>query len=301
MIHSMTAFANGTAQSNFGTLNIDLRSVNSRYLDLNIRLPEELNGLEAMIREKIASHLKRGKVEIKLNYQRRIDAVSYQLKDETLALFQALYQQALNKIPNTAPPSLNEMLNWQTQQKLPSETDEQWIALFNEAFEHAIQNFNANRLREGQRLATALFDYLEQMSQIITFLKSQLPDLLAQQKERMTQRLTETLNSVIALENLSQISGQELSLRINQEINIFSIRNDVAEEITRLESHIIEAKNILKNGSDSSGKRLDFLCQEMNRESNTLGSKSFSLEQTKASMDLKLFIDKIREQVQNIE
>lgn len=300
MIRSMTAFANAQVKSETGVLNIELKSVNNRYLDLNLRLPDELNSLEPVLRARICDAIKRGKVDVKLSYtcSRYIDNIK--LHEHTLKTFKHLYEQAqASQIPSPAP-SIMEMLSWQTQHCADQDNKRDWAPLLNEAVDLALKDFNANREREGRRLAQALLECANNMQMIITHLQEALPSLLRCQQERIHQKLLESIQAINP-DGWTQITGEELSARLSQESHLFALRTDIAEELTRLCSHISELRSIIHGKELHNGKRLDFLCQEMHREANTMGSKAASMTQTKASMDLKILIDQIREQVQNIE
>jgi uncharacterized protein (TIGR00255 family) len=186
---------------------------------------------------------------------------------------------------------------------------EQWLPMCQDAITQALAELQAAREREGLRLAQVMLDDASQIANIVDDVQSQLPALLAEHQEKIATRLREALQA-ISPDGFSQISGQELSARIAQEASLFGLRIDVAEELTRLRSHIDELQHILQTGqaggnktrsSGSAGKRLDFLFQEMNREANTLGSKAGALSVTRAAIDLKLLIEQMREQAQNIE
>lgn len=308
MIRSMTAFANTRTELELGTITMEMRSVNNRYLDLHLRLPEELRFSEATIREQLNRDLQRGKVELRVSFQRAFRADKNQLHPELLQQLAVQLTQARAVIPDIPAPSLSEVIALNQQEQ--GLDHESWLPAIKQSLKAALHDLDQAKKREGHRLATVMLEVAQLMTQRVNEVESHLPTLLAEHQQKITSRLTEALNA-ISPEGFTQISGTELSARIAQESSLFSLRIDVAEEITRLRSHIKELSHILSTGNtaDSStktrqgsiGKRLDFLFQEMNREANTLGSKASSIEVTRTAIDLKLMIEQLREQAQNIE
>lgn len=307
MISSMTAFGSARAESELGSITIDLRSVNNRYLDLNLRIPEELRFLEAQVRERLSESLQRGKIELRLSFHKNLLVQKSRLDPAYLERLAAELAVARSFIPDTPAPKLNELMQSQ-QQEQTQDKAEHWQATCLEALGQALQDFQAARLREGQRLAADMLTIAEDIQRIVADVEQHIPQMLQDQQNKISDRLRESLH-LANPEGFSHISGEELSARIAQEASLFSLRSDVAEELTRLRSHLKELQHILQ-GKDtgnkrqrkgSSGKRLDFLFQEMNREANTLGSKAGSLTVTEAAIDLKLLIEQMREQAQNIE
>ncbi|CAM5181774.1 hypothetical protein CDEF62S_05314 [Castellaniella defragrans] len=302
MIRSMTAFGAHRLESEQGALSVEVRSVNNRYLDLNLRLPEDLRFAETRIREMLSEHALRGKVELKLSYAvpereglRPVDMEALQGLARQLAQVRGL-------IPDTPAPTLAELPR---EGGIRSGLDpEAWMPLCEQACARALEEFSAAREREGARLAEAMRAMALEIGQIVEQVESGLPGLVEQYQERVAQRLREAL-AAASPEGFSAISGQELTARIAQEASLFGLRVDVAEELTRLRSHLQELQEILsgthRKAARGSGKRLDFLFQEMNREANTLGSKAAALSVTQAAIDLKLLIEQMREQAQNIE
>lgn len=308
MIRSMTAFANTRTELELGAITMEMRSVNNRYLDLHLRLPEELRFSEASIREQLGRSLQRGKVELRVNFQRAFNTNKNQLHPELLKQFAHQLADARAVIPDIPAPRLSEVIALHNQEQ--GLDHESWLPAIKQSLTAALADLDQAKQREGQRLATVMLEVAQHMTQLVDNVESHLPTLLIEHQQKITSRLTETLNT-ISPEGFAQISGQELSARIAQESSLFSLRIDVAEEITRLRSHINELSHILSTGNTadsgsktrqgSIGKRLDFLFQEMNREANTLGSKAGSIEVTRAAIDLKLMIEQLREQAQNIE
>ena len=308
MIRSMTAFANTRTELELGTITMEMRSVNNRYLDLHLRLPEELRFSEATIREQLNRDLQRGKVELRVSFQRAFRADKNQLHPELLQQLAVQLTQARAVIPDIPAPSLSEVIALNQQEQ--GLDHESWLPAIKQSLEAALHDLDQAKKREGHRLATVMLEVAQLMTQRVNEVESHLPTLLAEHQQKITSRLTEALNA-ISPEGFTQISGTELSARIAQESSLFSLRIDVAEEITRLRSHIKELSHILSTGNTANssaktrqgsiGKRLDFLFQEMNREANTLGSKAGSIEVTRTAIDLKLMIEQLREQAQNIE
>lgn len=310
MIRSMTAFGNARAESAHGSVTIEFRTVNNRFLDINFRLPEDLRMVEGLIREQLSQAVTRGKVEIRLNYVRAETQASASLDADHLAHLASQLHAARKVIPDTPAPSLNDLLNRPSGTENPAFDPEVWTAMCREASTQALAELQAAREREGQRLAAMMRECSNGISAIVDEVEQELPVLLAEHQEKISNKLRDALTAV-SPEGFAQISGAELSARIAQEASLFSLRIDVAEELARLRSHTAELEHLLSTGqsgyakgkksSGSAGKRLDFLFQEMNREANTLGSKASALSVTRAAIDLKLLIEQMREQAQNIE
>ncbi len=288
MICSMTGYAVKTRDIERGTLQIELKSVNSRYLDFHFRITEELRALEMPLRELLAARLSRGKVECRLSFNAATArADQLQLNGELLASLKALNALVRGEMPEAAPLSVNETLRW------PGMFGDQGIDFSTLGPEvmalarEALEDFTATRGREGQKLAEMIVDRVNAMRDIVRRVVPRIPEAQALFTEKLRQRLTEAL-------------GNASDDRILQEVAVFATRIDVAEELTRLTTHLDEVERVLKQGG-ACGKRLDFLMQELNREANTLGSKSAITEVSQASMDLKLLIEQMREQIQNLE
>jgi uncharacterized protein (TIGR00255 family) len=284
----MTGYAVKTRDIERGTLQLELKSVNSRYLDFHFRVTEELRALEMPLRELLAARLSRGKVECRLSFNAAsARADQLQLNGELLASLKALNALVRREMPEAAPLSVNETLRW------PGMFGDQGVdfsALGPEVMalaREALEDFTATRGREGQKLAETIVDRVNAMRDIVRKVVPRIPEAQALFTEKLRQRLTEAL-------------GNASDDRILQEVAVFATRIDVAEELSRLTTHLDEVERVLKQGG-ACGKRLDFLMQELNREANTLGSKSAITEVSQASMDLKLLIEQMREQIQNLE
>lgn len=302
MIRSMTAYGASRLETAEGYLSVEVRSVNNRFLDLNLRIPEDLRFAETLVREQVGQHALRGKVEVRLSYGvvnpdvlRPFDEQAVQALAEQLAW-------ARRRIPDLPAPTLAELpRQGMAQQGLDPAV---WTPLCRQACSQALAEFQATREREGSRLAQAMLQMADDIAIIATQVDTELPALVRQHQDKISQRLRETLQAA-SPDGFAAISGAELSARIAQEASLFGLRVDVAEELTRLQAHLQELRAILSGthpaSARGSGKRLDFLFQEMNREANTLGSKAAALSITQAAIDLKLLIEQMREQAQNIE
>lgn len=303
MIHSMTAFGSGRSDTEHGSLTLELRSVNSRFLDLHFRLPDELRSVETPLRERLTQALARGKVEIRVNLQRRINTHPDAIHLPAVAQAAELFQRVRSAFPEVVPPRLTEVLNWPGVQT-NTESDDAWREPALAALDDALSQLSAARAREGERLAQMIQQRAEQVRHIVAEVETHLPDLLQDYRERLAKKLHDAMEQAFP-GGFQAISGAELSERLAQESTLFGLRIDVAEELSRLQSHLSELTGLLngktKGRHGATGKRLDFLFQEMNREANTLGSKAGSMDVTRAAMDLKLLIEQMREQAQNIE
>lgn len=308
MIHSMTAFGNARVDLEQGSLSLELRSVNSRFLDLHFRLPDELRHTETPLRELLTENLGRGKVEVRVSYVRTVSNNLETLDPQWLGKLAEQLQTARRVLPDLAAPRLVELFNWPGQRNNDALDPQIWGAACLQAGRQALQQLQDGRRREGARLAAMMRDCALQVSQSVERVESHLPQLLADHREKLANKLRETVEAAFP-GGFNHISGVELSERLSHEANLYALRIDVAEELSRLRSHLDELVHLLtddggkaddKRKQGSAGKRLDFLFQEMNREANTLGSKAGSLDVTRAAMDLKLLIEQMREQAQNI-
>lgn len=312
MIYSMTAFASQQQESEFGRLTVDLKSVNNRFLDLSIRLPEELRFAENALRELVSKRITRGKVELRLTLQKHTLHERASLDTEVLLAFNKQLEQARLIFPDMAAPTLHELISASqaAQIQAPEESSEHYLSLCLHVSNLAITHFIQMRAREGKRLADSMSSYAENIQTILMAVRSITPSIQKEYHEKLSRKLREVLEKASGNE-LRHISGEELSARIATESSLFALRTDVAEELDRLDSHIKELSSLLQQNDEennpqeknkqSLGKRLDFLFQEMNREINTLGSKSTAITITKAVIDLKLLVEQLREQAQNIE
>lgn len=303
-VYSMTGYAtaqlggpaDGASSESRPTLGMEIRSVNSRFLDLSFKMSDELRGTEPALRELLGARLKRGKVEIRAWIEGRSDGNLRAPSPAELQRLLTMQDGVLAWHPRAAPLSVAELIQLTSrQQAMPGNLHDDLLTLSKDV----LDGFLGSREREGKRLADMLIDRLKQLRQLATEAQPMIPALVAQQRQRFIDRWNEALGAGSAAGGPS-LSTDGLQERALAEATAFAIRIDVAEELTRLESHLEEIERLIRKGGDV-GKRLDFLIQELHREANTLGSKSSSLELTRISVDMKVLIEQMREQVQNIE
>jgi uncharacterized protein (TIGR00255 family) len=291
MTQSMTGYAFSTRELPGASLSLELRSVNSRFLDLNFRIPDELRALEPQFRELISAQVSRGKLDCRLAYAIAPSAaLPATLNPEVLERLAALGAAVRQSLPDLAPMRLSEVLNWPGVLTDRGEIFEQMRSAGLDLLREALVELVAARGREGSRMAAMISERTAAIRQRLRRLEPLIPQAVAAYQDKVAKRLREAL------------SGAE-EARISQEIALFGIKVDVAEEFSRLAAHLDEVDRILTGGprAGPSGKRLDFLMQELNREVNTLGSKSVSVEISEAVIEFKVMIEQMREQVQNIE
>jgi uncharacterized protein (TIGR00255 family) len=288
MVLSMTGYASQEYNTANGVLLVELRSVNHRYLELQLKLDDNLRAFEATVRELIQAKLGRGKVDCRLSLVRNIAADSTsQLNHTVLQQIAESAKTAAQYFPHTQPVNMLEILQMPgvlTTAALDSDAIE---ADLKATLNTVLDDLIAAKAREGEKLKTIILARLQEIEHLVAKVKPMMPNLIKQYQEKLTVKLNEATNS----------NDDE---RVRQEIVLFAQRIDVDEELVRLTSHIEEVKRIL-NATAAAGKRLDFLMQEMNREANTLGSKSVAIETSQISMELKVLIEQMREQIQNIE
>lgn len=288
MIQSMTAYATSETQSEGETLVWELRSVNHRYLDLSFRLPDEFRGLEPGLRGLTREQLARGKVECTLSSRGNGPAISTLELNKPLikAIIEATHEleAAMN---NAARISPMDILRWPGVASEPGRDPGPVIQAAEQGFKTALKALARMRSREGERLQALLRQRLEGVREIVARVRSHQPDILAALREKVLTRLRE-------------LQVQPDTNRLEQELVFLAQKMDIAEELDRLDSHCLEMADILER-PEAVGRRLDFLLQELNREANTLGSKAADVETTQAAVDLKVLIEQMREQVQNIE
>jgi uncharacterized protein (TIGR00255 family) len=287
MIHSMTAFARGEQAGDHGTLSWEIRSVNHRYLEPHLRLPEAFRDLEGTVREALRKGLSRGKVECTLRFSEDTAGRSMQVDSERASQLIAAAESVAALIKQPAPLNPLEILSWPGV-LVGDSTDPQ--ALNNAAlqlFHSALAELKNGRQREGEELARLINERLDAITEETATLRSQVPQMLTAQRQKVLDRCAEMR---VELE----------PQRLEQEMVMLAQKSDVAEELDRLTTHVSEVRRVLKSGG-AAGRRLDFLMQELNREANTLGSKAFDTRSTQAAVSLKVLIEQMREQVQNIE
>jgi uncharacterized protein (TIGR00255 family) len=297
-VYSMTGYANAAATPPDGdsarsTVNVELRSVNSRFLDLVFRLPDELRGLEPALRELIGAALRRGKVELRLSSQREAEGAWPAPAAEQLNRLLGLQNSVQAWLPTAQPLTVNEVLQWCRNSSAPARLDEAAM----DAARACIAGLREAREREGARLVAMLTDRLQRLRSLAASAEPMVPAVVQRQQQRFLERWAEAVSSANAG---GTVPAQALQERALTEAASYAIRIDVAEELTRLRSHLDEIERLLAAGGEV-GKRLDFLIQELQREANTLGSKSPAFELTAISVEMKVLIEQMREQVQNIE
>lgn len=288
MIQSMTAFARAQAQGNWGTAVCELRSINHRYLEISVRMPENLHALEASMRERIRHYIRRGKIECHIRYQPG-DVTGTAITINTHLAQELCKATGVigGMLTHAAPVNPMDILHWPgilqiAEIDLETIQDEMLKLL-----EKGLQDLVDARLREGAELKQLFTQRLENMKTELAKVRHRLPEIYSTQRARLVARFSE---AKVELD----------SSRFEQELVLYAQKIDVAEELERLDAHISEVRRILKQGG-TAGRRLDFLMQELNREANTLGSKSVDVDTTRASVELKVLIEQIREQVQNVE
>lgn len=288
MIFSMTGFAALERETASGILIIELRSVNHRYLELQLKLDDNVRSFEPLVRELVAAKLGRGKVECRMSLmQRDSQSRQAQLDDAVLQQLAQMAATVQQHFPQSQPLGVADILRWPGVLLSDSLNHEALAGEIQASLTQALQDLADSRSREGAKLKALILERLFEMEQQIAQVKPLLPLQIKAYQDRLTAKFLETMKNV----------DEE---RIGQELILFAQRIDVDEELTRLTAHMSEVKRIL-DANGAAGKRLDFLMQELNREANTLGSKSVSTEVTQVSMALKVLIEQMREQIQNIE
>ncbi|QMT41586.1 YicC family protein [Neisseria shayeganii] len=286
----MTGFANGSAECGSKRLYMELRAVNHRYLDIQFKMPEELRHLEGSLRETISAAVARGKLECRIQLQNtgRRTAQTLEVDKKLVAQLADLNQKIRKQHPGIAKLGVADILAFPGVLAAPAEDGGDLNESVAELLGEVLDEFNRARRREGEQLQQHLLKRLQNMDDIVEILSQLFPQLLQQHMDKAEQRLRD------AVHNMN-------TERLQQEFAIFMQKADVDEEFSRLRTHIAEVRRIVTGSKGSVGKRLDFLMQELNREANTLGSKSIATECTQASVELKVLIEQMREQVQNIE
>ena len=279
--------------SSSASVTVELRSVNGRFLDLSLRLPDELRSLEPALRELVGSSFRRGKIELRLSTQTSSSTPWPQPQPEQLNRLSHLQGTIRGWLPQARELSVHEVLQWCKDASGPEQLDE--VAM--DAARGAVAGLQQARAREGQRMADALLERVARLRALAAQAEPLVPAAVARQQHKFLERWNEALAVTGAAQSLPE---QALAERAINEAAAFAIRIDVAEELARLRSHFDEMARILKTGGEV-GKRLDFLIQELLREANTLGSKSSSLDLTNISLEMKVLIEQLRELVQNIE
>ncbi|MGC1440658.1 MAG: YicC/YloC family endoribonuclease [Burkholderiaceae bacterium] len=294
-VQSMTGYGIANSPGEI-ELSVEFRGVNGRFLDPTLRLPDELRPFEPALRELLRANIQRGKVELRVSW--RADALNETVEPDpqVLAQIQARLSALRRAITDLEQPRASELLNtpglFGRALDVPS-LQPRVMALAGKA----ITAFIDARVEEGNRIRQMLVDRLTAISQIARMLRERVPELTAVFEQRLTDRLQAVLSTA---PGDIQVPPEETMARVRQEVAAYGLRADVAEELDRLQSHVTQCLTLL-DGPGPVGKRLDFLMQELNREANTLGSKASAIDLTQAAVDLKVLIEQMREQVQNLE
>ena len=302
-VYSMTGYASASSQPSSGgdttassnaSVTVELRSVNGRFLDLGFRMPEDLRGLEPALRDLISGQIKRGKIEMRINTQRDGDNNWPQPQPEQLNRLSRLESTIQGWLPKATGLSVHEVLQWcKSGGSAVEKLDEATL----DAARRCVAGLAEARQREGEKLVVILSERVKRLRELANEAEPLVPAVVARQQQRFLERWQEALAASGAAQTISEDALRERALN---EAAAYAIRIDVAEELARLRAHLDEITRLLKKGGEV-GKRLDFLIQELLREANTLGSKASALELTNISVEMKVAIEQLREQVQNIE
>ena len=288
MVRSMTAFARQTVESELGTLTIELKSVNHRFSEVSLRLPEELRPVEAKIRDRIAQVVKRGKIDANVRYQAPAAQDSgYEIDQNLVKSLTAASKDVEAILPSISTFRMIDVLKWPGVLKAPEVDVEQLVATTMALLDEGLKELKDTREREGEKLKQLLLERCEAMAIEVAKVQQRIPVAIEAMRQRIKEKLTEW-------------QAELDDARLEQEVVFLCNKSDVAEEMDRLQAHVEEVKRVLDEKKPV-GRRLDFLMQELNREANTLASKSPDTEMTRASVELKVLIEQMREQVQNIE
>ncbi len=288
MAFSMTAFARQMSTSELGQLTLEIKSVNHRFSEVSFRLPEDLRFIEPRLREAVGKHVQRGKVDCVVRYlPPELQASTVHINQDLLAVLTQATREIESLLPDSAPSRAMDFLRWPGVIAAPEQDlqalGEQLLAML----QTALTEFTDNRRREGEQLKALILERCVNMEHEVERVKARLPIAIDIMRQRLIDRLAE-------------LKSELDEARVEQEMVLLVNKSDVAEEIDRLAAHIVEVRRVLEQNQPM-GRRLDFLMQELNREANTLSSKSVDTEMTRAAVELKVLIEQIREQVQNIE
>ncbi len=296
----MTGYAVAKRETASGTITIEVKSVNSRFLDLQFRMNDDLRAVEPTLREAIMGRTSRGKVECRLSFGKKSGTASTAVNNELLTNIALMQAQVKRHFPSAPDLTVNELLRWPGVAEDAELSQDSLQADVAGAMEDCLKAFIESRQREGAALRTMLESRIDDLEAIVARITPLVPQLVEQFQQKAVARMQEALGLATQANGTTMASRDEVLERIRQEVTLYGIRIDVAEELTRLAAHLGETRHILKKGGQV-GKRLDFMMQELNREANTVGSKAAVKELADASMAMKLLIEQMREQVQNLE
>ena len=292
MILSMTGYANDSVEFDSGSLTLELRAVNHRYLDIQLRMPDELRSVEGALREAISAQLQRGKVDCRISYAARNAQSGTTLNHNLLQQLAAWSREVQDALLDAQPLTVADVLRWNGVLETPSASADELRVVLLALLQRVLQEFTASRAREGEKLKDFLLQRVEKIEALRIDVMPHVPAAIAAYEQKMVARLREALQNTQIQDAWDE--------RLRQEITLFASKIDVDEELSRLSSHLTEMRRILTQGG-AVGKRLDFLMQELNREANTLGSKSVDAEVSRSAMEMKILIEQMREQIQNLE
>ncbi len=297
-VYSMTGYAVASAATLLGTVTLESRSVNSRFLDLTLRLAEDLRFTEPMLRETLQKNIARGKVEIRANLVPDENTAPATINTALLERIARLQNTVLEHMPNASALSVSDLMHMPGVVVSAAPDEDKLEAEIHALILTLLDAFKASREREGRALTNILLANCDQIEAHVNALQAELPTILSHLQNKLEERLEEALSGLLA--EKSALTKDEVAERIRQEVTLYAVRMDVEEEMNRLLTHVAEVRRILKAGG-AVGRRLDFIVQEMNREANTLGSKASAIEMTNTALALKVVIEQMREQIQNLE
>jgi len=288
MICSMTGFAAATSELAQYALSLDLRAVNHRFLDIQFRLPDELRSAETGLRELIVAHVQRGKIECRVNLLPISTSNGFtRLNTELIKELRQLDLQVRELLPDCEGLRVSDVLGWPHILQSESISAEALKTGCHSLLHVAIHELNQSRQREGEKLKTIILERVSSIENLVALIAPKMPQLVAAHQEKLSARLREVIAT----------SDED---RIRQEVVLFASKIDIDEELSRLKTHLKETRRTLEHGG-TVGKRLDFLVQELNRETNTIGSKSTDIAISQTVVNIKVLIEQVREQIQNIE
>lgn len=293
----MTGFAHNQVETLLGLLAIEIKSVNSRYQEISLRLPDELRFLEGDIRSALSRSVSRGKIECRMQWMRDAERET-DLNAKAVVTLLELQTKVNQLYPEAKPLTVSQILSFPgilIPKQVDTENLKNQVLL---ALNATIDVFLKAREREGEALSKVILGYCERIEETVEVLRPKIPQIIQNIHQKLGERLQEALSKTLS-EN-STLTQDEINDRIRQEVILYAIKLDVDEEMNRLLTHIKEIRRLLQMGGEV-GKKLDFMVQELNREANTLGSKAAAIEMTQTSLTLKVNIEKIREQIQNLE
>ena len=292
MILSMTGYATASTELDSGSLTLELRAVNHRYLDIQLRMADELRCFEGMLREAITAQLQRGKAECRINYAARSAQSGAALNHGLLLQLAAWNKDVQAALPGARGLGVADVLRWNGVLETPTASSDELRAALLDLMQAVLLEFSASRAREGEKLKDFLLQRVDKIEALRTAVLPHVPAAITAYEQKIIARLREAMQGAAAQDTWDE--------RVRQEIALFAGKIDVDEELSRLASHLAEMRRILAHGG-AVGKRLDFLMQELNREANTLGSKSVDAEVSRSAMEMKILIEQMREQIQNLE